>query len=91
MISKETTHAYVPLNSMPSPVQAHSSRQSFDSTGRPSIDRGISLGMESRQVFYCANSGASKWSNAGKIQSPEEAQMEARKAFYSNFSKMFGL
>ena len=88
---RKSHRTYVPLNAMPSPVQAPSSRQSFDSTGRLSIDRGISLSMESRQVFYCANSGASNSSKAAKIQSPEQAQMEARKAFYSNFFKMFGL
>ena len=60
----------------------------MDSAGRPSIDRGVNLSMESRQVFFRANSSGPS-SNA-KIQSPEECQMQARKAMFSNFSKMFG-
>ena len=56
---------------------------------RPSIDRGVRLGMESRQVFYRANS-SEKACPSRKIQCPEECQMLARKAMLGNFSKMFG-
>lgn len=61
-------------------------------TARPSIDRGISLSMESRQVFYGATSSntVGPQSSSRKIRSPEECQMQARKAMLSNFSKMFG-
>jgi len=48
--------------------------------------------MESRQVFYGATSSntVGPQSSSRKIRSPEEFQMQARKAMLSNFSKMFG-
>jgi len=58
-------------------------------TARPWIDRGISLSMESWQVFYGATSSntTGPQSSSRKICSLEECQMQARKAMLSNVSK----
>ena len=60
-------------------------RASLD--GRPSIDLGAAVSLESRRVFYRAPSSASDAS--AKIESATDAQVQARKAMMSTVMGLF--
>ena len=82
----------MPTNAMPHRVTFDRAPSNESEASRPSVDLGVSLNNESRQVFFrmaSAEGAVGPSSGHGKLQSPAQTQVAARKAMFSKFANMF--